>query len=99
MQEIQRSTLIEKLSKLIFENDGVTIEDFFLETLGIESNYLQDSIWLVDGKQLDDRDMKCKIEEKLKDVGNEELESICLEWTDNDIDYQGDGIFLVGERE
>ena len=54
---------------------------------------------MVDGKQLDDRDMKCKIEEKLKDVGNEELESICLEWTDNDIDYQGDGIFLVGERE
>ncbi len=76
-------------------NDGVTIEDFVNDHTSHSANYLEDSVWLIDDKQMCSRDLTCLLKQELDNYTGEDILSIFKKYTDFEyIHYQGDSVFI-----
>lgn len=84
----------------LMEHDGVTIEDFIRSETNIQCSYTEDSLWLINGKLLDDTDIKTLLAKQLQDVETETLMRHFSEWADSvDIHYVGDDEFYYMPEE
>lgn len=91
---LDMSGAVELFVKNMMAHDGVTIEDFINEQMPFECDYREDSVWRIDGNDMDDSELSEFLSKELANIQGETLMSHFADWADAvDIRYEGDSLF------
>ncbi len=92
--ELSFDDVIRYFTESYMNNDGVTIEDLLSDEFGFDADYMEDSQWRIDGKNLDSNDVSALIKSTLADYDKKELTGIFNHTMDIQIEPRDD-VFAI----